>query len=149
MHGSKFSIVFTIFLKSNSANFICKLHKFCNFGLWNFSKFPKEIGKHCYTTLYQWHFHYQMIRYSYFLLKKERKNRENNIMKCHIGINVPLCIDYNRLCTTVKSVLQSGTLFIFWIFSAGLYSSFCHFLLNKSFNFRDCIRDRTLIESGL
>ena len=32
--------------------------------------------------------------------------------------------------------------------TSGLYSSFCHFLLNKSSNFRDCIRDRTLIESA-
>ena len=56
---------------------------------------------------------------------------------------------FNFNTSTVKSELQSGTLFIFWNFWARLYSSFCHFLLNKSPNLRDCIRDRTLIESRL
>ena len=54
---------------------------------------------------------------------------------------VPLELD-DELCNTVRDS-------IFRIFWEGLYSSFCKFLLNKSLNFRDCIRDRTLIESGL
>ena len=53
------------------------------------------------------------------------------------------------IMNTVRSGLQSGTLFIFFIFWAGLYLSFCHFLLSKSSNFRDCIRVRTLIKPGL